>query len=86
MINIYKKVNAAAYLIEYFATHEYEYKSENIQRLIKTMSPKDRTLFFCDLNEINWMEYFSSFIMGIRLYLTEDPLESMEHARRRFKM
>lgn len=45
------------------------------------MSKEDKELFFCDLRKIDWDEYFKEYIKGIRLYLLQDPLETLEAAR-----
>lgn len=65
--------------------HEWSYDSENTRKMWNKMCPQDRRLFFCDLHMIDWNEYFKSFVLGMRLYLTEDPEETLEAARIRSK-
>lgn len=45
------------------------------------MSDEDKDIFFCDLKDLNWGEYFKEYIKGIRVYLIGDPIETMEAAQ-----
>ncbi len=50
------------------------------------MSEEDEKFFRCNVFKFDILEYCYSYMMGIRIYLGNDPLETMEFAKRRFMM
>lgn len=46
----------------------------------------DKKKFFIDIGELAWDEYFSNTILGVRQYLSKEPIKNLEKARRKDKM
>lgn len=49
------------------------------------MTPEDQEIFFCDLKKLNWTEYFTVYLKGIREYLIQDPMTTLNDARNKWK-
>lgn len=81
LVKAYKKIHKFCNVIAYFSTRHWEFRSERVRAICEDMSKEDKELFFCDLRKIDWDEYFKEYIKGIRLYLLQDPLETLEAAR-----
>ncbi|KAJ8961616.1 hypothetical protein NQ314_005906 [Rhamnusium bicolor] len=68
----------------YFATKQWTLKSGNLKKLITTMSDRDRKIFFCDLKQINWDEYFQTYTLGGRIYLIKDDMNTLSEAKKKW--
>jgi len=76
MIKIYDKIHKHLKSISYFSLHHWRFNINNADRLIQCMSSEDRKLFECDMNGLNWNEYFRVAVFGLREYLAkEKPTE-----------
>lgn len=51
--------------------------------LWKKTNQADRELFPFDIRIVLWMQYFKSYILGIRQYLLKDPLNTVPAAVKR---
>ncbi|KAH1003292.1 hypothetical protein HUJ05_011219 [Dendroctonus ponderosae] len=81
LLKAYKKIHKFTAVMSYFATQEWSIESTAIEKQQLAMSPQDRRLFFCDLKLLDWPEFFQSYCKGIRLYLLQDPLETLPAAQ-----
>ncbi|KAK4878721.1 hypothetical protein RN001_011227 [Aquatica leii] len=81
LLKIYKKIHKFTAVISYFCTRNWEFKSAHYQSVLKKMTPEDRELFFHDLKDLDWEEYFKEYIKGIRVHLIGDPLHTMDAAK-----
>lgn len=85
MVNVYRKIHKFSRVLSYFTTKTWIFKSSNVQRVCKKMSKRDNEIFFSDLNQLNWDEYSKFFVTGLRVYLVNDPLETVPQAIVRWK-
>ncbi|XP_050301949.1 fatty acyl-CoA reductase wat-like [Anthonomus grandis grandis] len=77
----YRKVHKFSNVISYFSTREWHVKSDRVRNQQKVMCENDRELFFSDLKQLDWDEFFQTYLKGVRIYLLQDPLETLETAR-----
>lgn len=77
---VYVKIRKFCDVISYFSTREWVTESERVQNLCQHMDIKDKELFFCDLKQLDWDDYFKNYFKGIRIYLVKDPLTTQEAA------
>ncbi|KAL1501611.1 hypothetical protein ABEB36_006908 [Hypothenemus hampei] len=86
LLAAYRKINKFSSVISHFATKEWKLQTDRIQLQQASMSKQDRELFFCNIKQLNWFEYFKVYIHGIRMYILQDPLETLEKAKMRQRM
>lgn len=84
MSKAYTKIHKFSAVISYFSTREWVFKSQNVQKLVAKMSDKDRKIFFCDLNDLDWDFFFQSYLRGVRVYLIQDPMDTLPEARKKW--
>lgn len=84
MSKVYRKIHKFSTVISYFSTREWVFRSGNVQRLVAKMSERDRKIFFCDLNDLDWDFFFQSYLRGVRVYLIQDPMETLPEARKKW--
>ncbi|CAG9770278.1 unnamed protein product [Ceutorhynchus assimilis] len=81
----YKKVHKFSSVISYFCTREWDVRSDSLRRQQERMCDKDRELFFSDLKQLDWDEYYKTYCKGVRQYLLQDPLETLEVAQTKWR-
>ncbi|RZC41900.1 fatty acyl-CoA reductase -like, partial [Asbolus verrucosus] len=61
------------------------FKSKNVNVMLENMTEDDKNIFFCDLKKLKWDIFFKTYLTGIRIYLLQDPMDTIEEARVRWK-
>ncbi|CAH0549612.1 unnamed protein product [Brassicogethes aeneus] len=85
MLKVYRKIHKFSAVISYFCTRNWTFHSQNIRNMLNDMTEKDRDIFFCDLKLLDWREYFTVYLKGIRIYLIQDPMETLPEALKKWK-
>ncbi|KAH8388653.1 hypothetical protein KR093_011728, partial [Drosophila rubida] len=76
MINIYKKIHKNIKRLSPFSLSSWTFGMNNTNQLLQCMSPKDREIFQFDMATVDWDEYFTVALFGVRLHITkENPTE-----------
>lgn len=83
LVAAYKKVHKFSAVISYFSTQQWRFYNNNVKELSKTLTPGDRALFDFDISNLNWEEFFYTYVRGIRLYLIKDTFETIEEGKRK---
>ena len=86
LIRLHKSVWNSLNTLERFIFTEWHYDCKHTLAFSKTMEPADRETFFIDIGDLNWDEYFSNTIMGVRQYLSKESPKTLEAARRKDKI
>lgn len=85
MLQAYRKIHKFCYVISYFSTREWDLENNNVRSLITDMTEKDREIFFSDLKQLDWDDFYKLYLKGVRVYLMKDPLDTLESARKRWR-
>ncbi|KAL3270479.1 hypothetical protein HHI36_021022 [Cryptolaemus montrouzieri] len=85
MLKIYKKIHKFSDVLAYFTTRQFKYRSDRVQTLIGSMSEKDKEIFFCDLRQLNWEAYFQVYLKGVRIYLLQDDMKTLDEAKIKYR-
>jgi len=84
MLKIYHRFKMAAKTGEFFALHQWNFTSDNLQYLQQAMdNSADQELFNVDISMLNWDAYIKNYISGIRKYVLKDPVETIPSARKK---
>lgn len=81
LLKIYKKIHKFSNVISFFCTNEWSFSNENVQKMWKDMSKKDRETFNFNMKDLDWMEYLTHYIHGMRTYLFKDDDSTVKSAR-----
>lgn len=85
MIEAYKKVHKFCMVISYFATQEWKIQTDKVLQQQKNLGEKDKKIFFSDLLDLDWDEYFEAYCTGARVHLLRDPIDNLETALIKWK-
>ena len=78
---MYKKIHKFSQVLSFFSNNEWEFKNNNIQQLWKKLDESDKSIFHFNLAELEWVEYLTWYIKGMRVHLFKDGLETIEASR-----
>lgn len=85
MLQAYRKIHRFAAVIAHFARQQWAIESAAMETQQHGMTARDRRLFFCDLKQLDWADFFRSYAKGIRVYLLQDPMDTLPAANARFR-
>ncbi|KAG5873648.1 hypothetical protein JTB14_001483 [Gonioctena quinquepunctata] len=85
MSKVYTKVHKFISVLSYFSTKSWIFRSENIRKLCIKMSDEDNELFFSDMEKLDWDEFFQHYLRGVRVYLLNDPMDTLDEALIRWR-
>ncbi|KAJ8919471.1 hypothetical protein NQ315_016571 [Exocentrus adspersus] len=85
VVKAYKKIDKFTRLLRHFAVNEWTFESNNTRSVINSMSEEDRKLFPCDLRNLDWEKYMERLVIGTRIYLLKDPMDTLPQARKNLR-
>ncbi|KAK8780279.1 hypothetical protein V5799_018380 [Amblyomma americanum] len=80
-----EKVRERTAILQYFLTHGWLFKWNNVVGLIEDLSRTDKKLFSLDIQDIEWEPYCDQYVLGIRKYLLKAEDDKLPDSRRRLK-
>ncbi|KAI5721993.1 hypothetical protein M8J76_002099 [Diaphorina citri] len=80
---IYSKLHKATETLAFFALRQWTWHDSNVQSLWGQLSPEDRSMFFFNVAELRWDDYTKAIILGLRVYLMKDDIDTLPLARRK---
>lgn len=85
MLKVYKKIHKFSSVLSYFTTREISFCNTRTRELWDQTTVEDKELFPFSMAEVNWEEYFESYLAGIRRYLFKESDEMLPRARIKWK-
>lgn len=85
LLKTYKKIHKFANVISFFCTNEWEFTNPNVQQLWSNLNSEDKKLFYFDMETLDWEEYITEYMTGMRVYLFKDELSTAAAARKKWK-
>lgn len=81
----YRKMHKFSDVISYFSLQSWKFHDNNTKSLVNKLSKLDQSLFKFDISVLDWNEYFKKHVLGIRLYIIKDTMDSVPEAVKRNK-
>ncbi|XP_025409428.1 fatty acyl-CoA reductase wat-like [Sipha flava] len=85
LVDGYKKMHKFSRVLSYFSLKSWLFRDNNTRSLVQKLSKLDRTLFNFDISKLNWDSYFERHMTGIRLYIFQDPVETLPEGHKHCK-
>lgn len=82
MMRIQGKLLKAVECLEYFTTHQWRFRDDNVRELLSCLSEKDRRTFEFDVTNIVWESYVEKYVLGFREYLFKQSADTLPSTRR----
>lgn len=85
LLKTYKKIHKFANVISFFCTNKWKFTNDNVQELWRNLNDEDKKLFYFDMESLDWEEYISEYMKGMRVYLFKDELNNAPAARKKWQ-
>lgn len=82
---MYKKIHKFSDVIQYFSMRNWTFTNNNVVELWRKLDETDREIFPFSMKTVLWLQYYKNYLKGIRVYLLNDPLETVPAAKARRK-
>ncbi|XP_011306189.1 fatty acyl-CoA reductase 1 isoform X2 [Fopius arisanus] len=82
----YKKIHKFSGVISYFSTQQWSFRNDNVIKLWDKLSEIDRKLFYFNLSDLIWRDYYYYHIRGLRVFVVKDPLDTIEEGKKRYRL
>ena len=73
-------------MFEYYANKQWHFRNEQIFVMRKMMNERERKAFKIDGNDLDIRQYLLDAIYAARLYILNEPPETLPAARRHIKV
>lgn len=83
MWKIYSKIEKFSSVITFFVRNEFKFTDSSTKALFDNLLPGDKKLFNFDVKTLNWQDFFFMYLRGLRIYLVDDPMETLPQGRRK---
>jgi fatty acyl-CoA reductase len=81
MVRIYEKVFIFIEALEFFSTHEWKIRTNNVLMLTNQLEGVDKQEFNFDIQQLNWSTYWKDYVLGIRRYVLKEDDSTLSKAR-----
>ncbi|KAH8285035.1 hypothetical protein KR054_004248, partial [Drosophila jambulina] len=73
LAKLYRKIHKNIYVVYPFTSTNFTFIMRNTERLLKSLTDRDRTVYDFDMQSLDWAEYLRLCIDGIRHHISKDP-------------
>ncbi|XP_077559527.1 fatty acyl-CoA reductase 1-like [Haemaphysalis longicornis] len=84
-VPLYRKARRGMDAVQYFSTHSWLFRTDNMVALLDHLSPADKQLFNFDIRTVQWRVYWDQYMLGIRKYLFNADVSNLPQAKKRLK-
>ncbi|XP_043486972.1 fatty acyl-CoA reductase wat-like [Polistes fuscatus] len=84
-LKLYDRIHKMLDFLTDFCLNELKYTNDRWIEVTRKLSTEDRELFFCDMKDFVWDNYFKTYFLGIRLYVLKDPIDTIPQARKNWR-
>ncbi|KDR11035.1 Putative fatty acyl-CoA reductase [Zootermopsis nevadensis] len=86
LLRVHRRINKGFEVFEYYANKQWDFKNENVIELRKRLNEKEKTIFKIDCIGVDINAYIVHCIHAARLYILNEPPETLPAARRHMKV
>nr|CAD7403844.1 unnamed protein product [Timema poppensis] len=86
MVRIQRRISKGFEVFEYYANNQWDFKNDHVHVLRKLMNPREKKAFKIDGEGLDIDSYFEHCISAARIYILNEPLDTLPAARRHMRM
>ncbi|XP_049883785.1 fatty acyl-CoA reductase wat-like [Pectinophora gossypiella] len=84
MLSLYTKVMKLTNILFYFSTQDWRFSDRGVRGMWSSLSEQDRAVFPFNIGDMSWDYMCETFLLGLRVYLLKDNLNTLPEARRKW--
>lgn len=85
LLKTYQKINKFTSATSHFSTRQWQYCNDSVIKLWERVNPADRGIFDFNLDNLDWESYLKDMTLGLRVHIFNDPIETIERGRVKYK-
>ncbi|XP_062549903.1 fatty acyl-CoA reductase wat-like [Armigeres subalbatus] len=85
VLKLYRKVHKFSDVLRFFTNNEWNFRNDQLHKVISHMTEDDRKYFFCEIRKIDWKDFLAQNIMGLRMYIMKEKMDNLEQAMKQYK-
>ncbi|XP_022837119.1 fatty acyl-CoA reductase wat-like [Spodoptera litura] len=85
-VKLYTKMTRLMVTLSYFTLNDWHFADNNTEALYDNLSAADKEIFSFNIDRLNWTEFMSSFVIGVRQYILKDGLVNTKYAIKKVKV
>ncbi|XP_030752945.1 putative fatty acyl-CoA reductase CG8306 [Sitophilus oryzae] len=86
LMKLHRNVNTSLDRLEKFIFTEWKFSAKNTTDLQTWLNKNDQEEFSLDISSLVWPAYFDDLTLGARIYLSKDPVKTLNSARQKDKI
>lgn len=83
---MHRNVNVSLNRLQKFIFTEWRFNATKTDELQKWLTTQDQTDYNLDIRSLNWVDYFINLMIGVRVYLSKEPMKNLNSAKSKDRM
>ncbi|XP_058834139.1 fatty acyl-CoA reductase wat-like [Topomyia yanbarensis] len=85
VLKLYRKVHKFSEVLSFFTNNEWDFRNEHYHKVMSQMTTDDHRFFPCDMKHIDWVEFLTNNLRGLRMYIMKEKWDNLEQARKKYR-
>lgn len=86
LLRVQRRINKGFEVFEYYTNKQWDFRNEHVVAIRKIMNERERKAFKIDGDNLDINQYLVDCVHAARLYILNEPLETLPAARRHIKV
>ncbi|XP_014250131.1 putative fatty acyl-CoA reductase CG8306 [Cimex lectularius] len=86
LVRMHTNIDKSLVQLKAFIFTEWLYDNKKTLSLHNSLNDEDKESFNLDVTSLDWLDYFQWLAKGVRVYLHNDPMSTVEKARKKDQM
>lgn len=86
MCRVHRRIKKGFEVFEYYANNQWDFDNSNIRAIREKFNSKERNCYQLDGNNMDLDAYFEACIRAARIYILNEPPETLPAARRHMRV
>ncbi|XP_023245498.1 fatty acyl-CoA reductase wat-like [Copidosoma floridanum] len=86
MCRVHRRIKKGFEVFEYYANNQWDFENSNIAELRSSLNAKERVLYQLHGDDMQLDDYFESCLRACRIYILNEPPETLPAARRHMRV
>ena len=86
MCRVHRRIQKGFEVFEYYANNQWDFVNKNITDIRDKLNPRERNDYQIHGDDLNLDAYFESCIRAARVYILNEPPETLPAARRHMRV
>ena len=86
MCRVHRRIQKGFEVFEYYANNQWDFVNDNISEVRDKLNPRERISYQLHGDDLDLDKYFETCIRAARIYILNEPPETLPAARRHMRV